>query len=179
MTVQPFEMKSVILNKVDKSFSIALNSWTRILEEIPDLLYRLFLFIHKASGQSQHMIGIKRERAVLSGLFIRSHHVLSDKPGKCFIRNEHEVADIDLVCSKRDIPPAAVFTGVPEVADLKMIRMRQAAQNDWLTMKNSERKAGKIEILAALVKDGILTLESAAERAGMSVQSFSKEAQTK
>ena len=56
----------------------------------------------------------------------------------------------------------------------EMIRMRQAAQNDWITMKNSERKAGKIETLADLVKDGILTLESAAERAGMSVQAFSK-----
>ena len=62
----------------------------------------------------------------------------------------------------------------------EMIRMRQAAQNDWITMRNSERRAGKkagvIETLAGLVNDGVLTVEAAAQRANMTVQDFAKEA---
>ena len=68
--------------------------------------------------------------------------------------------------------------------DREKIRMRQDAQNDWITMLNSERrdgidigkKVGKIQTLANLVKNGIITLEVAAQEANMTVQAFTKEA---
>ena len=41
----------------------------------------------------------------------------------------------------------------------EIIRMRQAAQNDWITMRNSERKAGmqeaKLEMARGLKRDGV------------------------
>ena len=40
-------------------------------------------------------------------------------------------------------------------AERELIRMRQAAQSDWITMKNSERKAGKLEMARGLKKDGV------------------------
>ena len=58
----------------------------------------------------------------------------------------------------------------------EMIRMRQAAQNDWITMRNSERRAGMVEVLAGLVNDGMLSVETAAQRANMTVQEFTKKA---
>lgn len=72
--------------------------------------------------------------------------------------------------------------------DREKIRMRQDAQNDWITMLNSERRdgieigrkdgmdIGRIQTLAELVEDGILTIEAAAQRANMTVQAFTKEA---
>ena len=38
------------------------------------------------------------------------------------------------------------------------------------------KKEGSIETLISLVKDGILTLQQAAERMGMSLENFEKEA---
>ena len=80
--------------------------------------------------------------------------------------------------------------------DREKLRMRQDAQNDWITMLNSERRdgieigrkdgieigrkdgmdIGRIQTLAELVEDGILTIEAAAQRANMTVQAFTKEA---
>lgn len=54
----------------------------------------------------------------------------------------------------------------------EMIRMRQDAENDWRTVVNSERFDEKINTLADLVRDGILSLEVAAGRAGMTVTEF-------
>ena len=44
-------------------------------------------------------------------------------------------------------------------SERELIRMRQAAQNDWITMRNSERRAGmeeaKIEMARGLKRDGV------------------------
>ncbi len=62
----------------------------------------------------------------------------------------------------------------------EMIRMRQAAQDDWITIRNSERRAGRnegmINTLTNLVIKGRLSVQEAAEEANMSVQAFVKEA---
>ena len=89
--------------------------------------------------------------------------------------NTERVADSELTEKGGD-----VVQTMSNQAEREMIRMRQDAQNDWITMMNSERrdgmKAGKILSLADLVKDGILTIEAAAQRANMTVQEFAKEA---
>ena len=49
------------------------------------------------------------------------------------------------------------------LAERELIRMRQAAQSDWITMRNSERRAGmeegrneaKIEIARGFKREGI------------------------
>ena len=54
----------------------------------------------------------------------------------------------------------------------EMIRMRQDAQIDWKTVVNSERLDERISTLADLVRDGLLTIDVAAERAKMTVHEF-------
>ena len=39
----------------------------------------------------------------------------------------------------------------------EIIRMRQAAQNDWITMMNSERKEAKLEMARELKREGVDT----------------------
>ena len=70
-----------------------------------------------------------------------------------------------------------------------LIRARMDAEIDWRTMLSEERDAGRlegrqegrqegyIEVLANLVRDGILTVQAAAQRAGLSEADFEKRAQ--
>ena len=54
----------------------------------------------------------------------------------------------------------------------EMIRMRQDAHIDWKTVVNSERLDERSSTLADLVRDGLLTIDVAAERAKMTVHEF-------
>ena len=54
----------------------------------------------------------------------------------------------------------------------ELIRMRQDAEIDWRTAMNSEREEGGFDMLAGLVKKGLLSPENAAREANMTVHDF-------
>ena len=60
---------------------------------------------------------------------------------------------------------------------MAMYRSREKAIRDWNDSINSARREGRVIELVELVKDGLLNVQKAAERAGMSVEEFQKRMQ--
>ena len=55
---------------------------------------------------------------------------------------------------------------------MAMYRSREKAIRDWNDSINSARKEGQITELIELVRDGLLDVQKAAERAGMTLEEF-------
>ena len=53
-----------------------------------------------------------------------------------------------------------------------MYRSREKAIRDWNDSINSARREGQITELIELVRDGLLDVQKAAERAGMTLEEF-------
>lgn len=55
---------------------------------------------------------------------------------------------------------------------MAMYRSREKAIRDWNDSINSARREGQITELIELVRDGLLDVQKAAERAGMTLEEF-------